>query len=95
MFFMTTCYNSMILHKETSITDCKLAKLNVDIAVLQETRLLGTSSLREQEYTFFWQGKNPEAPCIHDVGFAVRNKLLSSVLPKSKCSSSYYVYLAL
>ena len=39
----------------------------------QETRLAGNGSLREKDYTFFWQGKQPDEPRLHGVGFAVKN----------------------
>ena len=39
----------------------------------------GTS--REANYTFIWQGKPPEEPQLHGVGFAIKNTLLASVEP--------------
>ena len=54
----------------------ELARLNVDIAALQETPLADYSSLREKDYTFFWQGKSEEDPREHRVGFAIRDRLL-------------------
>lgn len=70
--------------RKTAIIDRELQKLNIDIAALQETRLPSNGSLREQNYTFFWQGKEPEEHRLHGVGFAVRNSLLSAVVPPSK-----------
>ena len=52
-------------------------------AVLQEIRLLSNASLRDQDYTFFWQEKDPDEPRLHGLGFAVRNSLLSGVEPPS------------
>ena len=46
---------------------------------MQETKLPSNGSLREQDYTFFWQGKEPDEPRLHGMGFAVRNSLLSAV----------------
>ncbi|XP_076442831.1 uncharacterized protein LOC143281507 [Babylonia areolata] len=73
------------LERKTVIIDRELTRLNIDIAALQETRLpLISGSLREQNYTFFWQGKELEEPRLRGVGFAIRNSLLSSVeLPYS------------
>ena len=51
----------------------------MNIAALQETRLAGDGSLREQNYTFFWQGKRADEQRIHGVGFAVKNSLLSTI----------------
>ncbi|XP_076436204.1 uncharacterized protein LOC143275811 [Babylonia areolata] len=67
--------------RKTATIDRELTRLNIDIAALQETRLSLSGSLREQNYTFFWQGKEFEEPRLHGVGFAVRNSLLSSVEP--------------
>ncbi|GFR69803.1 craniofacial development protein 2 [Elysia marginata] len=61
--------------KKTAIIDRELAKWNIDIAALQETRLAESGSLKEKEYTFFWQGLGPDEHCIHGVG------ILSSVQP--------------
>ena len=58
-------------------------RLSINIAALQDTRLSSNSSLREQDYTFFWQGKEPDELRLHGVGFAVRNSLLSVVEPPS------------
>ena len=42
-------------------------------------RLAGSGSLKESDYTFFWQGKKEEGQRQHGVGFAVRNTLLDKV----------------
>jgi len=73
--------------RKTAIIDRELTRLNIDIAALQETRLASNGSLREQNYTFFWQGKKPEEPRVHGVGFAVKNSLLSTVEPPSTGSA--------
>ncbi len=65
--------------RKTAVINRELKRLDIDIAALQETRLPSNGSLREQDYTFFWQGKEPEEPRIHGVGFAVRNSMLSSI----------------
>lgn len=44
--------------RKTGVIDNELRRLKIDIATLQETRLPDAGSLREQNYTFFWQGKN-------------------------------------
>ena len=64
--------------RKTKIIDRELSRLNVDIAALQETRLSGCGSLKETNYTFFWQGLTQDMPRHHGVGFAVRNRLLSA-----------------
>ena len=70
--------------RKTAIINRELLRLNIDIAALQETRLPSNGSLREQNYTFFWRGSEPEEPRLHGVGFAVRNSLLSAIEPPSK-----------
>ena len=63
--------------RKTAIIDRELLRLNMDIVALQETRLPSTGSLKEANYTFFWQGLEPTERRIYGVGFAVRNSLLS------------------
>jgi len=41
--------------RKTAIIDRELSKLNIDIAALQEARLPSGGSLKEKDYTFFWQ----------------------------------------
>jgi len=67
--------------RKTAVIDAELSRLNVDIAALQETRLADSGQLREQDYTFFWQGKGEEEARLHGVGFAVKNSLLSAIEP--------------
>ena len=67
--------------RKTAVIDAELARLNVDIAALQETRLAENGSLRESQYTFFWKGKDKEDRREHGVGFAVRTSLLPTVTP--------------
>lgn len=70
--------------RKTAVISRELKTLNIDIAALQETRFPSNSSLKEEDYIFFWQGKAPEEHHVHGVGFAVRNALLSSGEPPSK-----------
>ncbi|KAL1250669.1 hypothetical protein QQF64_018465 [Cirrhinus molitorella] len=67
--------------RKTAVIDRELARLNVDIAALQKTRLADNGTIREANYTFYWQGKSSDQPRQHSVGFAVRNKLVSSMEP--------------
>lgn len=70
--------------RKTAIINRELTKLNIDIAALQETRLASSGSIKEKEYTFFWQGLGPDEHRLHGVGFAVRNSLLASIEPPSQ-----------
>ena len=63
--------------RKTAVINDELLRLKVDIAALQETCLDATGTLREKDYTFFWQGTHRE----HGVGFTVRNSLLRMVEP--------------
>ena len=66
---------------KTSVIDKELNRLNIDIAGLQETRLAGFGSIKETNYTFFWQGLQEEERRIHGVGFAIKNHLLPTLEP--------------
>ncbi|KAG7305186.1 hypothetical protein JYU34_009222 [Plutella xylostella] len=65
--------------RKTAIIDRELLRLRIDIAALQETRLLEEGSLREDNYSFFWKGRNNGERREHGVGFAVRNGLLGCI----------------
>ena len=64
---------------KTAVINNELLRLQVDIATLQETRLAGSGTLKEKDYSFFCQGKSAEDRREHRVGFAVRNTLLKMV----------------
>ena len=65
--------------RKTAVINKELARLNIDVACLQDTRLPDSGSLRETNYTFFWKGLSQGEPRQHGVGFAVWNSLLASV----------------
>jgi len=69
--------------RKTAVIDRELSRLNVDIACLQETRLADSGTIREANYTFFWQGKPSDEPRQHGVGFAVKNNLVAFIEPPS------------
>ena len=68
---------------KTAVINDELKRLNVDIATLQETRLADSGTLKEKDYTFFWQGKRSNEPREHGAGFSMRNSLLRMVEPGS------------
>lgn len=41
--------------RKTAVINDELMRLRVDIVALQETRLADSGSLKERDYTFFWQ----------------------------------------
>ena len=56
----------------------KLARYDIDVAALSETRRSGEGQLREGGgYTFYWKGKAPGERRIHSVGFAIKNKIVN------------------
>ena len=63
--------------------DRELQLLNVDIAALQETRLPDSGTLKEEKYTFFWQGLNDDQPRYHGVGFAAKNSIVNNISNRS------------
>ncbi|XP_049858189.1 craniofacial development protein 2-like [Schistocerca gregaria] len=67
--------------RKTAVIDREVHRLNGDIAGLQETRLPDAGSVREDNYTFFWQGKSQDEPRLHGVGLAVKNALLDCTVP--------------
>ena len=69
--------------RKTAVINNELRRLNVDIASLQETRLADSGTIKEKDYTFFWQGKREEERREYGVGFAVKNQLLGMTEPGS------------
>ena len=67
--------------RKTAVINNELLRVRVDIAALQKTCLADSGSLKEKDYTFFWEGKSFEHHREHGVGFAVRNTLLKMVVP--------------
>ncbi|XP_041934160.1 uncharacterized protein LOC121696990 [Alosa sapidissima] len=67
--------------RRTALVALELARYNIDIAALSETRLHGEDSLTEvgAGYTFFWKGVPEGMRRIHGVGFAVKTKLLQQI----------------
>ena len=66
-------------HRQTALFALELDRYNIDIAALQETRLEGQGSLQENNYTFFWIGKEPGIRREDGVGFAIANKLVKQL----------------
>lgn len=60
--------------RKTAVIDKEFLWLNVDVACLQDTRLADRSTIREANYTFFWQGKSLDEPQLHGVGLQLRTR---------------------
>ena len=73
--------------RRTALVCKELARFDIDVAALSETRLPGEGNIREAGtgYTIFWKGKAPEEPRIHGVGFAIRSQLVQrhNLAPKA------------
>lgn len=65
--------------RKTAVIDSELSRRKVHIAALQETRLAGAGSIKEQNCTFFWFGKSADEPRLYGTGFAVNNILINSI----------------
>ena len=74
--------------RRTALVARELARYNVDVAALSETRLPGEGQLTEfgGGYTFFWSGRSTEECREAGVGFAVKSKLVPKLtsLPKGR-----------
>ena len=73
--------------RKTAIINKELARLNIDVACLSETRLADSGSLMKRDYTFFWQGLSQDERRQCGVGFAVRNSLIATTETPSGRSS--------
>ncbi|XP_078077501.1 LOW QUALITY PROTEIN: uncharacterized protein LOC144499261 [Mustelus asterias] len=72
--------------RRTDLVARELARYNIDIAALSETRLANVGQLTETGggYTFFWSGRGSDERHDAGVGFAVRSHLVQKLasLPK-------------
>jgi len=72
--------------RRTALVARELARYNIDIAALSETRLANEGQLTEAGggYTFFWSGRSTDERRESGVGFAIKNHLVPKLasLPK-------------
>ena len=61
--------------RRTALVATELARYDIDIVALSETRFSGKGELTERGagYTFFWSRRGPEERCEAGVGFAVKS----------------------
>ena len=57
----------------------ELAKYNIDIAALCETRFSESGSLDDLEYSFFWSGKTEGERREAGVGFAIKKDIVTKL----------------
>ncbi|XP_068247980.1 uncharacterized protein [Palaemon carinicauda] len=64
--------------RRTALVCKDLARFNVDVTALSETRLPEEGNIREAgtRYAILWKGKALEEPRIHGVGFAICSQLV-------------------
>ena len=65
--------------KGTALIAMELAKYNIDITALCETRLSKSGSLNDLEYSFFWSGKPERERREAGVGFAIKNVIITKL----------------
>lgn len=67
--------------RKTIINNSEFKRLNIDVATLQETRLLSDELIHESDYTSYWHGRHEGQLHIHGVGFAAKNSLITCIEP--------------
>ncbi|XP_069187073.1 craniofacial development protein 2-like [Procambarus clarkii] len=72
--------------RKTAGINNKVRRLQMDTVALQETRRPATGSIREN-FTFFWLGKQLEGLREHGVSFAIKNRLIVSIVPPTEGSA--------
>ena len=65
--------------RRTALLAMELAKYNIDIAALCETRFSESGSLNDFEYSFFWSGKPESEITEAGVGFAMKNDIATKL----------------
>ena len=72
--------------RRTAKIELELARYNINITALSETRLADEGELCERGsgYTFFWRGRGNEERREASVGFAVKTRLIGKLLEPPK-----------
>ena len=65
--------------RRTALVAMELAKYNIDIAALCETRFSESGSLNDLEYSFFWSGKPEGERREAGVGFAIKKDIVTKL----------------
>ena len=83
--------------RRTALVASELARYNVDVAALSETRLPETGQLTEpgQGYTFFWSGRQSSERREAGVGFAIKSELARKLVKLPECISDRLMTLRL
>ena len=70
--------------RRTALVAMELAKYNIDIAALCETRFSESGSLNDFEYSFFWSGKPEGERREAVVGFAIKKDIITKLTEMSR-----------
>ena len=65
--------------RRTTLVAMELAKYNIDIAVLSETRFHASESLNDLECIFYWSGKPNGESREAGVGFAIKRDIVAKL----------------
>ena len=65
--------------RRMALVAMELAKYNIDIAALCETRFSESGSLNDLEYFFFWSGKPEGERMEAGVGFAIKKDIVTKL----------------
>ena len=65
--------------RRTALVATELAKYNIDIVVLSETRFHASGSLNDLEYTFYWSGKPNDERKETGVGFSIKRDIVAKL----------------
>ncbi|KAK2168419.1 hypothetical protein NP493_1225g00007 [Ridgeia piscesae] len=81
--------------RRTALVAMELAKYNIDIAALCETRFSESGSFSDLEYSFFWSGKPERERTEAGVGFAVKKDIVTKLTEMPRPVSDRIMMLSL
>jgi exonuclease III len=89
--------NQTNAERKTALVARELARYNIDIAALSETRIAGEGKLTEADsgYTFFWKGRQTSEKRQAGVGFAVKSVIAAKLNEYPKAVSDRIITLRL
>ena len=66
--------------RRTALVAMEVAKYNIDIAAVCETRFSESGGFNDLEYSFFWSGKPEEERREAGVGFAIKKNIITNLM---------------
>ena len=73
--------------RRTAFVAMELAKYNIDIAALCETRFSESGSLNDLEYSFFWSGKPEGERRKAGMGFSIKTDIVTKLTDRNVTAS--------